>query len=35
MDKRKIRDGFRLLGSICFFGLYPPHYLVFMIINGG
>ena len=31
MDKRKIRDCIRLFGSICFFWLYIPHYLVFIL----
>lgn len=31
MDKRKIRDCIRLFSSICFFWLYIPHYLVFIL----
>lgn len=30
MDKRKIRDSIRLFGSIVFFWLYIPHYIVFL-----
>ena len=30
MDKRKIRDSIRLFGSICFFWLYIPHFIVFI-----
>lgn len=35
MDKRKIRDILRLIGSICFSWLYIPHIIAFTLIGGG
>ena len=34
MDKRKVRDSLRLIGSLLFSWLYIPHYLVFILIGG-
>lgn len=34
-NKRKIRDGLRLFGAICFSWLYVPHFLAFMVMGGG
>lgn len=31
MDKRKIRDGFRLIGSLVFAWLYVPHLIIYAI----
>lgn len=35
MDKRKVRDLLRLLGTVLFSWLYIPHYIAFLGIGGG
>ena len=33
MNKRKVRDGIRFIGSVCFSWLYIPHLLAFLIVG--
>lgn len=35
MNGRNYRDSLRLLGALCCFMLYVPHYLVLTVIGGG
>ena len=35
MNRRNYRDSLRLLGALCCFMLYIPHYLVLTVIGGG
>lgn len=35
MNKLKIRDSIRFLGAACFFWLYIPHFIAFMVVGGG
>mgnify|MGYP006934503549 CR=1 FL=1 len=34
MNKLKIRDSIRFLGAACFFWLYIPHFIAFMVVGG-
>ena len=34
MDKRKIRDSLRLVGTLLFFWLYIPHFLIYALGGG-